>query len=161
MGDGDWLNEREQNAWRGLIELDTQLRDRVGRELQAETGLSDADYAVLVSLSEAADGRMRAIELRKAINWEKSRLTQHLNRMVRRGLVTREPCLTDNRGIHVSLTQAGREAIEAAAPRHVGHVRRWFVDALTPDQLDTFADLTKVILAHIAAQDRTAQAGSD
>jgi DNA-binding MarR family transcriptional regulator len=104
---------------------------------------------------------MRAIELRKAIDWEKSRLTQHLNRMVRRGLVTRESCLTDNRGIHVSLTQAGREAIEAAAPRHVGHVRHWFVDALTPDQLDTFADLTKVILAHIAAQDRTAQAGSD
>ncbi|GAB2823277.1 MarR family winged helix-turn-helix transcriptional regulator [Lentzea nigeriaca] len=160
MGDGDWLNEREQRAWRGFIEL-ANFRDQFGRELQAETGLSGADYAILVSLSEAADGRMRAIELRKAINWEKSRLTQHLNRMASRGLVTREPCLTDNRGIQVSLTQAGREAIEAAAPRHVGHVRRWFIDALTPDQLDTFADLTKVVLDHIAAQDHTAQADSD
>jgi DNA-binding MarR family transcriptional regulator len=160
MGNGDWLNEREQRAWRGFIEL-AQFRDRFGRELQAETGLSGADYAVLVSLSEAADGRMRAIELRKAIDWEKSRLTQHLNRMERRGLVTREPCLTDNRGVQICLTQAGREAIEAAAPHHVSHARRWFVEALTPDQLDTFADLAEVILAHIAAQDPTEQAGSD
>lgn len=161
MGDNGWLSEREQSAWRGLLEMEIQVRDRVGRQLQVETGLSDADYAVLVSLSESAEGRLRALELRRSLEWEKSRLSQHLNRMVRKGLVTREPCLTDNRGVLVSLTEAGRKAIEAAAPRHVGHVRRWFIDALTPAQLDTFADLTEIILAHLVAEDRDTQPGPD
>ncbi len=129
--------------------MERRLSGRVARDLQRETGLSGADYEVLVNLSEAPEGRLRAFQLGGATGWEKSRLSHHITRMEDRGLVRREACATDSRGAFVVLTVAGREAIEAAAPRHVEHVRRWFVDALTPAQLDALADISDVILAKL------------
>jgi hypothetical protein len=48
------------------------------------------------------------------------------------------------------LTPKGRSAIEAAAPKHVEHVRRWFIDSLTPEQLDALAEISEAITAKIA-----------
>ncbi len=129
--------------------MERRLTGRVARELQRETGLSGADYEVLVNLSEAPTGRLRAFELGRATGWEKSRLSHHISRMEDRDLVRRESCPTDSRGAFVVLTVTGRKAIEAAAPLHVEHVRRWFVDALTPEQLDALADISDAILAKL------------
>jgi hypothetical protein len=49
------------------------------------------------------------------------------------------------------LTANGREAIEAAAPQHVEDVRRWFIDVLTPEQLDALADISDSVLDNLAA----------
>ena len=149
MSPARWLNRREQRAWRAYLLLEHQLGTRVARELQRETGLSGADYEVLVNLSEAPDGRLRPFELGRATQWEKSRLSHHLTRMEERGLVKRESCPTDNRGAHIVLTATGHKAIEAAAPRHVDHVRRLFIDALTPEQLDALADIAETIVAKL------------
>jgi DNA-binding MarR family transcriptional regulator len=125
------------------------LTRRVARDLQQETGLSAADYEVLVQLSEAPNGRLRPYELGGVTQWEKSRLSHHITRMVDRGLVKREACATDSRGAFVVMTAAGRKAIEAAAPLHVEHVRRWFVDALTPAQLDALAEISEAVVAKL------------
>lgn len=129
--------------------MQRRLGARVARELQRETGLSVADYEVLVHLSEAPGGRLRAFELGGATQWEKSRLSHHITRMVDRDLVRRESCPTDSRGAFVGLTAAGRKAIEAAAPRHVEQVRRWFIDSLTPEQLDALAEISDAVLAKL------------
>ncbi len=147
MDEPRWLDEREARAWRGLISMQTQLLRRLARQMQQDDGLSEADFEVLVRLSEAPDGRQRVFELGQATQWEKSRLSHHLSRMVQRGLVVRETCPTDSRGAFVRLTEAGRGAIEDAAPRHVAHVRRWFVDALSPEQLDALAGISEDVLA--------------
>jgi DNA-binding MarR family transcriptional regulator len=144
-----WLTQREQRAWRAFLAMQRQLIGRTARELQRESGLSGADYEVLVNLSEAPDGRLRAFELGAATQWEKSRLSHHITRMVDRGLVRRESCPTDSRGAFVVLTAAGRKTVEAAAPRHVEHVRRWFIDSLTPEQLDALADICEAIVAKL------------
>ena len=62
MTDPNWLDEHEQRAWRGFIALDTEVHRRIARQLQRETGLSSADYLVLVSLSEAPGGRLRRLD---------------------------------------------------------------------------------------------------
>jgi len=144
-----WLDAREERAWRSFLAMHMQLRRLLGRELQTATGLSDADYSVLVNLSEAPDGRLRPFELGRAAGWEKSRLSHHLTRMQHRGLVERQSCPSDSRGAFVVLTAAGRSAIEAAAPLHVEHVRRWFVTALTPDQLEALAEMSDAVIAGI------------
>jgi DNA-binding MarR family transcriptional regulator len=144
-----WLSEREQRAWRAFLAMQRQLIGRTARDLQRDTGLSGADYEVLVNLSEAPEGRLRAFELGAATQWEKSRLSHHITRMVERGLVRRESCPTDSRGAFVVLTAAGRKAIEAAAPLHVEHVRRVFIDSLTPEQLDALAEISDAILAKV------------
>ncbi len=146
MTEPRWLDEREARAWRGFIQLGNEVRARTSRQLQRDAGLSEADYEVLVNLSEAPDGTMRAFALGRATTWEKSRLSHHLTRMQQRGLVERVKCPTDSRGSNIVLTPAGRAAIEAAAPLHVEHVRRVFVDVLTAEQLDALAAISDTVL---------------
>jgi len=145
-----WLSRREQRAWRQFLLMQGQLRSRLGSRLQQETGLSEADYEVLVNLSEAPRGRLRPSEIGGATQWEKSRISHHVRRMEERGLVRRLACPTDGRGALVALTAAGRRAIERAAPRHVQHVREAFLDALTPSQLDALAEISDAVLARLA-----------
>jgi DNA-binding MarR family transcriptional regulator len=120
-----WLTEEEQLAWRGLLQMTSQLNARMNRQLQDDYGLSLTDYEVLVVLSEAPEGRRRVFELADALAWEQSRVSHQLARMQRRGLVAREECPTDARGAFAVLTGTGRAAIERAAPAHVEMVRSW------------------------------------
>jgi DNA-binding MarR family transcriptional regulator len=145
-----WLSQREARAWRQFLLMQGELRNRLGSRLQRETGLSEADYEVLVNLSEAPGGRLRPTQIGGATRWEKSRISHHVTRMESRGLVRRMPCPTDNRGALVVMTPAGRRAIERAAPRHVEHVREAFIDALTPAQLDALAEISEAVLARLA-----------
>ena len=141
-----WLTEDEQRQWRAYLRMQAQLNAELNRQLQADSELSLADYEVLVQLTDAPDGRLRPYELQRALEWEQSRLSHHLARMQRRGLVAREECATDGRGAYVVLTHTGRRAVDAAAPAHVDTVRRIFFDPLTPEQLATLRQLTTTIL---------------
>lgn len=147
MTDAEWLDESEARAWRGLQAMQLRLTARLSRELAAESELSYPDYTVLVVLTDQPDGRLRPFELGRELGWEKSRVSHHVSRMAARGLVTREKCSSDQRGAFVVITAPGRRAIEAAAPGHVAAVRRYFVDQLTPAQLDAVGDITESVLA--------------
>ena len=127
----------------------TQLSGRLAQEMKRETGLSGADYAVLVGVSESLDGRIRANELGDDLQWDKSRLSKQISRMEQRGLLKRDLCSTDARGSFVLLTDLGRQTIEQAAPLHVEQVRRWFVDALTNRQLDDLAAISRAVTARL------------
>src|SRR3954467_13505101 len=109
-----WLTDDEQRAWRGLVQMTSRLDARLNRELQQTSGLSLTDYDVLVLLTEAPDGRLRVFEVADDLQWEQSRLSHHLARMERRGLVAREECTTDRRGAFVVVIQGGREVIDKA-----------------------------------------------
>jgi DNA-binding MarR family transcriptional regulator len=111
-----------------------------------EQGISLADYDVLVVLSEATEGRRRVFELADALAWEQSRVSHQLARMQRRGLVARQECPTDARGAFVVLTEAGRAAIERAAPAHVETVRQLVFDGLSRDQLAALTAVSSSVL---------------
>lgn len=149
MTETRWLTEAEQRAWRGYIAMQAQLTAQLARELQAGSELSHSDFAVLVCLTDVPERRVRVLELARELQWEKSRLSHHLGRMQRRGLVAREECPSDARGAFIVLTDAGRAAIEAAAPQHVESVRRLVFDALTPEQVDTLATIAEAVLARL------------
>ncbi len=106
------LSERENAAWRAFYEMQELLRGRLEQHLQADSGLSNADYTVLVALSEAPHGQQRAYELSRRLAWEKSRLHHQLTRMCGRGLVER--LNGDGRAVYVAITPEGRAALEAA-----------------------------------------------
>lgn len=146
-----WLDEREQRAWRSLMVMQDDLSEFVDRRLRTRCGLSGADYRVLAHLSEAPGGRLRPFELGGLLRWDKSRLSQHLGRMEKRGLVTRERCETDQRGAVVAITTRGGELIRAAAPQHLADVRDAFIDRLTVEELDTLATIGDKVRARLAA----------
>ncbi len=149
-----WLAADEERAWRQWLALTTRLPARLNRQLQADSDLSLADFDVLVQLTDIPAGRVRVGELGAALGWEKSRLSHHLTRMERRGLVAREEVAADGRGSEVVLTPAGREVIEAAAPAHVDTVRALVFDALDADQVRVLLEVTGTVLARLDESER-------
>ncbi|MFG2726119.1 MarR family winged helix-turn-helix transcriptional regulator [Streptomyces canus] len=147
MGDTvRWLTPEEQRAWRGFVRLHERLGGRLGRLLQSESHVSPADFAVLVHLTDTPEGRQRYQDLARALEWEKSRMSHHIARMAGRGMVGREDCLEDARGAFVVITDVGRAAVEAAAPRHVEAVRELFMDHVTPAELRVLAEISERVI---------------
>ncbi|HYN94262.1 MAG TPA: MarR family transcriptional regulator [Pilimelia sp.] len=146
MSGAPWLTEEQQRAWRAYLRMQARLTAALNRQLQKDSGLSLPDYEVLVQLTDAPTGRLRPYALQRSLEWEQSRLSHHLRRMQRRGLIDRVDCGGDGRGAYVVLTDAGRAAIAAAAPAHVATVRRRFFDHLTPAQVATVAAVSARVL---------------
>jgi DNA-binding MarR family transcriptional regulator len=162
MTETRWLTPPEAKAWRALQQLRTPLAAVLNRQLMRDSALSSADYEILVVLTEADGGVLRAGDLGRATGWEKSRLSHHLKRMEARRLVERRVCLTDGRGLLVAVTDSGRDAIEEAAPGHVRAVREYVIDVLTPEQLAVLADIGEAVGARLTAENcRAAEAGED
>jgi DNA-binding MarR family transcriptional regulator len=147
-----WLAEDEQQVWRAYLDMHARLGAQLSREMQDESGLSIADFSVLVQLSEHADGRLRVLELARALRWEKSRLSHQLTRMQQRRLIERSSCSEDRRGAWIVLTAEGRTAVEAAAPRHVESVRRYLFDELAPEQLEQLGAIAQTVIARLDEQ---------
>lgn len=150
MAEPRWLDEREAHLWQAYRDLQRQLRNALDRQLVRDAGLTGADYALLVPLSNAPDGVIRARDLGRLVGWDRSRISHQLRRMEQRGLVTREDCPDDARGSMIRLTPAGRSAIEAAAPNHVAEVRRLFIDQLSDDEIDALTALFDRLLSGLA-----------
>ncbi|BCJ58815.1 MarR family winged helix-turn-helix transcriptional regulator [Micromonospora endophytica] len=147
-----WLAPEQKAAWDSFIRMQEKLIGRLSRRVQADSGLSAADYLVLAKLTEVSGRRMRLMDLAKLLEWEKSRMSHQVGRMTKRGLVAKEECPDDGRGAFIVATPAGVTAIENAAPTHVGHVRRLFIDALSQEDLDTLARISSQVLAHMEKQ---------
>lgn len=146
------MDEREARAWRGFQAMREQLVSHLAKDLNRDSGLTDADYACLVHLSEASDGRIRARDLGRRLGWDRSRLSHQIARMESRGTVKRAPCQDDARGYDVVLTKKGLFAIESAAPGHLAAVRHCFADVLTESQLDALADAAESVLRHLETE---------
>jgi DNA-binding MarR family transcriptional regulator len=134
-GGVEWLDDDEMSAWRGLIEMTADVRAALDTELLGEFGLSEGDYGVLVTLSEAPDRHMRMCDLACRMHLSPSGLTRRLDGLVRDGLVVREPSQEDRRVSLAVLTDQGYARLEAAAPSHVEGVRRHLLDHLTRAQI--------------------------
>jgi len=143
-----WLTDAERDAWRNLSLMQLQLVAFLGRELAGD-GLSYQDYLVLADLSDRPGHQARLHELGHQLGWEKSRVSHHIARMQKRGLVDKLRCPTDQRGWNVTLTDRGRAAIAKAAPAHVEAVRRHFIDLLTPHQIETLDTVAQTVLEHL------------
>lgn len=144
-----WLTSKQQRAWVAYMRVQLRMNYEMNRQLQADAGLSLADYDVLVALSASAEGRLRVGDLAAQIGWERSRLSHQLRRMEGRGLAERQSNPDDGRATDAVLTKAGRRAIVKAAPAHVALVRRLFFDALPDDLLAPFSAALEHIQANL------------
>jgi DNA-binding MarR family transcriptional regulator len=147
--DVPWLEEKEQVLWRRWLRVNALLPAALHRELRADSGLSLPDFDVLVQLTESREGRVRVNDLAGALHWERSRVSHHITRMERRGLVKREECADDGRGAFVVLTSEGRTSIQQAAPGHVHEVRRLIFDQLKEDEIEVVAGALDKILGRL------------
>lgn len=138
----------ELAAWREFIEASELVTSRVTARLQQDAGLSSGDYSVLLALSEAEGSVLRSSHLAERIAWERSRLSGHLGRMEKRGLIRREPCPEDARGSMVVLTDRGSAAFHGSTRSHFEAISEIFAAALTPEQLVAMQDASAALRRH-------------
>jgi len=155
--DTPWLSAEEEHVWRGWLKLNAELSATLQRELQDDSGLSMPDFEVLVHLTDTPEGRVRVTELARLLHWERSRVSHHVTRMERRGLVERTECADDGRGAFIAVTPAGRTAIAQAAPGHVRAVRRLMFDVLSSEEADRLGTAIDKMLTRLSGPGTSAR----
>lgn len=150
-----WLGDGEQQAWRAYIGGSQRLLEVLNRELVDTHGVSFGEYRILVLLSEAPGGALRMSELAEGLVSSRSRLTHQVRRMETDGVVRREDCESDGRGVLAVLTDVGRARLAEIAPTHVAGVRTHLVDLLDADDLAALDRIFTRVDAGLAGKTRT------
>jgi DNA-binding MarR family transcriptional regulator len=135
MSETRWLDVVQQRDWRAYVEGSVRLADLLDRDLKSKHGLTMAEYEILVRLSEAPERRLRMAELAEVASQSRSRLSHTVSRLECKGLVSRDACGTDKRGVNAQLTDDGFAFLSKAAVDHVATVREFFVDVIEPEDL--------------------------
>ncbi|MFG1695813.1 MarR family winged helix-turn-helix transcriptional regulator [Nonomuraea sp. NPDC049309] len=140
MTDPRWLDSTEMAAWRAFLSTFHLLERRIEEQLKSTAGLTHPQYEILVRLSEAPGRRMRMTELARGVVASKSALTYQVTQLEKAGLVARETCPSDDRGVLAVLTDEGMRCLERVAPGHLEVVRAYLIDRLSREELQAMTD---------------------
>jgi len=143
------LSSDQVELWRSFYTMRRKLDRALDLQLQRESGVSSSEYEILLSLNEAPKRQLRIKDIAGTIGWEKSRVSHLVTRMERRGLLNRTDCEVDGRGSWIGLTTLGRRTIIGATRGHTDAIRRYFFDALTPQQTTAIAELSPHVIEAI------------
>jgi DNA-binding MarR family transcriptional regulator len=131
------------NAWRLGLRAHAEITRVLEADLLAAHDLPLSHYDVLVQLAEAPGSQLRMSELAERVLLSRSGLTRLVDRLVRDGLVSREACPDDARGMLAVLTPAGRDRLREASPVHLRGIQHRVFDRLTPTEL---AQLSRIFV---------------
>jgi DNA-binding MarR family transcriptional regulator len=131
------------SAWEAFTRATRRARGRSVGPLEG-TSLSLAQYQLLEGLR--GGGELTVSELAVGAAVAAPTATRMLDALVRDGLAERRTADHDRRAVLVSLTDEGREAVEAAA-RHVDAARARVRDGLTADEQAQAAALLRRLAA--------------
>jgi DNA-binding MarR family transcriptional regulator len=114
-------------AWARLVRVQQALLAGVEADLKAAGFPPLAWYDALLELSRVPDGKLRPIDLGRAMLLPQYGMSRLLERMTRAGLVRREACPGDGRGQLIAITPEGGalraqmwDVYAAAIERRVG-----------------------------------------
>jgi DNA-binding MarR family transcriptional regulator len=154
--DPRWLTRDQLRAWLKLVAVMELLPAALDSQLQRDSDLTHFDYMVVAMLSEAPGRTLRMSVLASATNASLPRLSHVVTRLERRGLLSRCPSTDDRRATDVRLTDAGWDAIVAAAPGHVAAARRYVIDALDDEQVAQLDAIARSLLQRLDPDGRLA-----
>lgn len=124
------MSPERLSVWRDFLQAHALVTRELERELTQARDLPLAWYDVLVNLNEAG-GRLRMQELAERVVFSRSGVTRLVDRMEGAGLVKRERCPEDRRGMFAVLTPVGRRRLRDATSVHLRGVRNHFTAQLT------------------------------
>ena len=143
-----WARERPDLdcAPMGVIGRISQLQREVflaQRATFARHGLDVPSFDVLAALRRAgAPYQLTPTALMRTALVTSGAITQRLDRLEERGLITRERSEADGRAVVVTLTDVGRRTLDDALPDHL-ETERTVLAGLSPEDQDQLAALLR------------------
>ena len=134
------LAPQELAAWRGLLRVHSALVKALDAELLAEHDLPLTSYEVLINLQAAPGHRRRMAELAEGVLLSRSGMTRLVDRLERDGLLERDACTEDGRGMFAVLTDKGEELLSRARRTHLDGVRERFLQHFDDAELERLAE---------------------
>lgn len=133
----------------GVVGRISQLQREVflaQRATFARHGLDVPSFDVLAALRRAGEPyQLTPTELMRTALVTSGAITQRLDRLEEKGLITRERSEADGRAVVVTLTGAGRAALDDTLPDHLETERR-LLAGLDIDDQQTLAGLLRRLL---------------
>ncbi|GAA3972343.1 MarR family transcriptional regulator [Actinomadura viridis] len=105
--------------WRSLLTCYNEIACHLDRELQESHGLTMSEFETLDRLVDARCDKCRMQELLAGMYLSQSALSRTVARLEKHGLVARDLCQDDRRGVFVRITDAGRERHAEARRTHL------------------------------------------
>ncbi|MGV9777311.1 MarR family winged helix-turn-helix transcriptional regulator [Streptosporangium sp. NPDC003464] len=129
------LSSGELALWRMLQRAQVRITRVLEADLLVEHDLALASYDVLAHLAESPGRRLRMNDLADRVLLSRSGLTRLIDRLQRDGLVEREACASDARGLFAVLTDGGAVRLAEATPTYLRGIRAQFLDVLDAGEL--------------------------
>lgn len=139
------LDIAEQKSWQNYLNATLRSRAAMNRQLTDEHQLRVLDLRVLDILAKATDGSARMGDLAEAVESQPGRLTKRVRRLEERGLVRREICPDDRRGVMAVLTDDGRAMVAKAAVTYARSVRIDLLGGLSRAQVASIEENSRRI----------------
>ena len=100
--------------WEGLSRAHSTMTAAIEKDMVPDAGMPLAWYEVLLHVSRAPQGAMRYQDLAKVAGITDSGASRRLEQMVNAGLIERQSCPSDRRGVYAHITPAGEAGFEKA-----------------------------------------------
>jgi len=143
------LDPEQLDAYFALIEVSSLLRHAVEQQLREAGDLSYVQFQLLARLGDSPTGSHRMTDLADGVVYSRSGLTYQAGLLEKAGLVTRAPALEDERGITVTITDAGRTRLAQVFPGHVEVINQLLFEPLSRDDVQALAGLLAPVRDHM------------
>ncbi len=115
-------------------------------------GIRSGDFAVLATLTRLGDKRLSQRRLCVELGLSAGTVSLRIDRLIRKGLVQREPDPADGRGALISLTDDAGQLFEACAPEHLANSHA-LLAGLTDREQTQLGDLLSKLLYSLEQRD--------
>jgi DNA-binding MarR family transcriptional regulator len=135
------FTDEELAAWHGMLSLQAHVLREIDVALSRVHRISVREFDVLITLTNAPDGRLRMTDLAQRVMLSPSGLSRLVDRLQRDGLVARTPDPDDARGARTALTDAGQVKLDEARTTHNAVIREHFIHRLSGEDLRRLGDI--------------------
>ena len=152
MGNAAHVKKAQEERALGLMQqvyssLKSLLKKMDKRHSQSAYPLTGSQYAVLLAIRCGGEDAPTIISVARRICASKQNVNQMVPLLERKGFVSRSVWNEDKRAVHLHVTEAGMQAMDAYEAAHADALRQIFKD-FTEQELDALLQQLKKLEDH-------------
>lgn len=120
-------------SWTTVVATVGEIETTLNKWLSQHHGLGLTDYRALTLLSEASDHELRITELATQVGLNQSSTTRLVVRLETKGLVVRDSCPDDGRGIYAVITEPGLALVRELTETYNERLEALLTSAIVTD----------------------------